>query len=46
MWVRMRKDERKYRTKVMSLKNSRTRKGGILTSVGLEVGHARDNVEL
>ena len=36
----MRKDERKYRTKVMFLKNSRTHQGEAITSVELEVRYA------
>jgi hypothetical protein len=42
----MRENERKYRTKVMFLKNSRMNKGKILTGVGFEMGHARDEVQL
>ena len=42
----MRKNKRKYRTKVMFLKNSRTNNGKVLTRVGLEMGHARGEVGL
>lgn len=43
MRVSMRKDEWKYRTKNTFLKNSRTRKGEAVRSVGLEVRHANIN---